>query len=364
MRFYFCLFLMVFSSCALAQKGVFKYKDWEIVCDNTLTCRAVGYNNKQQENDISLLLIRHAGKNQSFSGYIKLNYDEPEAIPISLSINNQSLGDLSWIEDEYYYELSLQQTEKIIQALKGDNNTVSFDSNDKKRVLSDAGFNAVMLKMDELQGRIGTTGAVINTGNQDESKVYSANKPPVIYKARVPNPEQSQNITFEEAIALFPELKQRYLHEVNLEPEVLESNCTAFEELTGEENDYTIFRDEFPSPRLIKLDDNYQLLEVLCDFTPRESNFAYWLIPNAIEPIDSNIKLITKMGDIYLDGTINAKPCIDLGRGGDGCMNVANWIWDGKQFSLEAKTEFSGQEFAGGAWFLPVFVSEVKTAER
>lgn len=367
MRFYLYVFLVLFSGLVLAQEKLFRYKDWEIICDNTLTCRAVGHNKSQVENeddstDVSILLTRKAGINQSFLGYVKISYEEPSATPLNLSINDQSLGSLQWNESEHYYSLSERQTEEIIQALKGNNNIITFDTGDKKRILSDAGFNAIMLKMDEKQGRVGTTSAVIKAGDNNESEVYPEIKPPTINKAPVFSPEQSQNITIEELIELFPEIKQRYKDEDNLEPYVLNLKCDVFEELTDEEFEYNIFKDEFPPPRLIKLNDNYSLLEVLCVFNPRENNFAYWLIPNEIKPMDSNIKLITKMGARYQDGVITAEPCIDQGKDGKGCVPVASWVWDGKQFSLESIINFSkGQYLTGGKWLLPVFVSEVKS---
>jgi hypothetical protein len=40
----------------------FNHKDWEVVCDNTLTCRAAGYS-KEEEASGSVLLVRKAGAN-------------------------------------------------------------------------------------------------------------------------------------------------------------------------------------------------------------------------------------------------------------------------------------------------------------
>lgn len=38
------LALAILSLPALAETGVsFSHKDWEVVCDNTLTCRTAGY---------------------------------------------------------------------------------------------------------------------------------------------------------------------------------------------------------------------------------------------------------------------------------------------------------------------------------
>ncbi|WP_284143736.1 DUF1176 domain-containing protein [Psychrobacter sp. WY6] len=63
----------LFSTATMASNGVeFTNQDWQVVCDNTRTCRLAGY---QAENNsefpISVLLIRRAGANAGVDGKVK-----------------------------------------------------------------------------------------------------------------------------------------------------------------------------------------------------------------------------------------------------------------------------------------------------
>ena len=64
----------LFSTATMASNGIeFTNQDWQVVCDNTRTCRLAGY---QAENNsefpISVLLIRRAGANAGVDGKVKL----------------------------------------------------------------------------------------------------------------------------------------------------------------------------------------------------------------------------------------------------------------------------------------------------
>ena len=66
------LALAVLSLPALAKTGVsFSHKDWEVVCDNTLTCRAAGYSAEEGSGG-SVLLTRQAGAGTAVSGELML----------------------------------------------------------------------------------------------------------------------------------------------------------------------------------------------------------------------------------------------------------------------------------------------------
>ena len=42
----------------------FTYQDWQVVCDNTRTCRLAGYQAEDSSDfPVSVLLVRHAGAN-------------------------------------------------------------------------------------------------------------------------------------------------------------------------------------------------------------------------------------------------------------------------------------------------------------
>jgi hypothetical protein len=96
--------------------------------------------------------------------------------------------------------LSQHQISPIIQVLKSNKNTVIFYQNSRNWMLSDSGLNAVMLKMDVMQGRIGTIGAVIKRGNKNESHVYAPVLAPVVTKVPVNQLDQSEELTVDEVI--------------------------------------------------------------------------------------------------------------------------------------------------------------------
>ena len=57
---------------AHADDGSFQYKDWEMTCDNTRTCRAAGYSSDDAQARVSVLLTRKAGVNQSVTAKLQL----------------------------------------------------------------------------------------------------------------------------------------------------------------------------------------------------------------------------------------------------------------------------------------------------
>lgn len=76
----------------------FYHQDWEVACDNTRTCRAVGYQADDSDSfPVSVLFIRKAGAGQNVRGEVKLgttDYVEgqPESQSVQLIINNTSYG--------------------------------------------------------------------------------------------------------------------------------------------------------------------------------------------------------------------------------------------------------------------------------
>jgi hypothetical protein len=51
----------------------FQHHDWQVVCDNTNSCRIAGYSSDESEgNRVSLLFTRKAGKNEPIKGEVQL----------------------------------------------------------------------------------------------------------------------------------------------------------------------------------------------------------------------------------------------------------------------------------------------------
>lgn len=344
-RFACYFFLIIFSITAFAMEDYFSYKNWGMVCDNTLTCRAYSY---IDDENSAIFLKRYAGANQPIIGSVYL--EDPSIYEqITLSINDKPTGIIE-PQDEQPYSLTEQQTLAIIEAMKKNDSTVTFYNSQQTWNLSDEGFNAVMLKMDELQGRVGTIGAVIRSGSKDESNVYPPNSYQIIYKSPVITPEQSRNITFNEIITLFPEFKKRY---ENSEDGI---NCNEY--MQSNDLDISFEEGDYPLPRLIKLDSYYHLLEVFCVYDMDSPNFAYWVIPNAINPIDSNIQLVTKKGTSYENGTIDSS----IIENQNNCAINQTWTWSKNQFILS----FSGinppcnRTKVDPAWYLATWVTAIK----
>ncbi|MGR8935649.1 MAG: DUF1176 domain-containing protein [Gammaproteobacteria bacterium] len=54
----------------------FAHKDWEVVWDNTRTCRAAGYQNDDDKLPVSVLLTRKAGPGEPVTGKLTIgDYD-------------------------------------------------------------------------------------------------------------------------------------------------------------------------------------------------------------------------------------------------------------------------------------------------
>lgn len=143
----------------------FSHKDWAIRCYDNGACIA------HSGDDVKVELSRQAGPNQALSGRVISRNHEFTGLAAVLHINDESAGTLQPSAGQFL--LSASQVTSVLTALKHDQNTALLIG-DRHYRLSTAGSNAVLLKMDEFQGRINTTGALIRPGNKDESTVPAA----------------------------------------------------------------------------------------------------------------------------------------------------------------------------------------------
>ncbi len=181
------------AGAALADEGHrFVSKDWELACDNTRTCRAAGYQPADDDVSlVSLLMTRAAGPDTpvhmtlSFERYLGKQRME---LPLSGEKYRLRIGamDLRNLEAGRPTELRPEQVRAMLpEMLKASVALIWVDdhgSDSPDAMLSLAGLNAVLLKMDEWQGRDGTPGALVWRGSKPESSVL----PPVpmpVFKA-------------------------------------------------------------------------------------------------------------------------------------------------------------------------------------
>jgi hypothetical protein len=173
---------------AFAQAGLsYSHLDWEIVCDNTLTCRAAGYGPEDPENGVSVLLTRAAGPDQPVGAQVQLGHYDEQAAPlpsqVQMTVDGRPLGSVKLAKDSATGRLTPAQTAALLSAMLG-KGEVAWSVGDQSWQLSGKGANAVLLKMDEVQGRLGTTGALVRKGSKPETEVL----PPCPRQSSLPEP--------------------------------------------------------------------------------------------------------------------------------------------------------------------------------
>ncbi|WP_248463799.1 DUF1176 domain-containing protein [Pectobacterium versatile] len=326
--------------------STFFHKDWEVVCDNTLTCRAAGYSSEKQYTgedkevqDVSILLTRHAGQNTPITADVTLAEVDnaiPQGTTLTLTIDGVDKGQLTSTGDNLW-QLNEKQIPVVLQALKG-NGKVAFHHNGVVSELSGAGAYAVLLKMDEKQGRVGKTDAITKKGS--ESSALPAAAAPIIYAA-VTKQEPSRNLTDAEQASIQKTLLKT----------LKADDCDSFPP-----QDY---QDAEPIER-IPLNDSMSLLTTLCWRAAYNEGYAYWVIDNAMQ---TQPQLVTPSGTGYENGEITS---VQKGRGLADCMSDDAWTWDGKAFQLSRMSITGSCRMIrlGGTWDLPYWTTTVTKAEK
>ncbi len=338
------LFAGLSSPLYADQDGVsFSHKDWELACDNTLTCRAAGYSAEEGAGG-SVLLTRAGGPNAATLGRVVLADTGDDASnqveALSLWIDERALGEVTQAENSEW-TLSDQQTQALIGAIKG-SGKVEFRGGAEPFDLSSNGAFATLLKMDEAQGRLSTPGALVRKGNKPESSVPAAVAMPVIQAVSVAK-AAARPLTDSELALLKPKL---------------------IASLTDDDScDNLAPSDDQPEegaepPTLTPVDGTHALIAALCWRGAYNEGYGYWLTDAALQ---GQPQLVTDSGSDYSAGVISEA---QKGRGIGDCWSTAAWVWDGKDFvqSSDATTGMCRAIRAGGAWQLPTWVAEVKAA--
>ncbi|HRK87093.1 MAG TPA: DUF1176 domain-containing protein, partial [Alcaligenes faecalis] len=74
-----CVLLAMSMGSAAAQSAgaTFSHKDWDLICDNTLTCRAAGYAKDGVDKGATVVLTRQAGRDTPVMNRVMLaHYDD------------------------------------------------------------------------------------------------------------------------------------------------------------------------------------------------------------------------------------------------------------------------------------------------
>ena len=314
----------------------FDHKDWELSCDNIGTCRAAGYG--VNTGEISVLLTRQAGPGQQVTGlttFAQTQNDIPANASVSMFIDGQSQGTLT-AKDREHFRFNNSQITALLQALIQDKK-IEIALNGQRKTLSSAGANAVLLKMDEFQKRIGTQSALLRKGKASDENVLAGVPAPVIIAAPVTPSAPTTPLT----------ANQRTLLEKKLTNDCDDWNN---ENIPAKDRQLT----------LTAIDKSHTLIQGLCWRAAYNEGYAMWVVDNTLT---SDPQLITTDATSYADGMITF---FNKGRGIADCVSGEEWVWDGKTFvrSLKYTTGDCREIVLGGTWMLPTFVSQVEAAQK
>jgi hypothetical protein len=313
----------------------FSHKDWELVCDNTRTCRAAGYHPEDDAPNASILLTRAAGPNQPVSIQLQLADDERHPVPgqLAMTVGRRPAGTVRIDPKSNTGTLSQAQIQPLLPALLHDA-PIAWTASGTTWTISTAGANAVLLKMDEFQGRLDTPGALVRKGSKPEGNVLPAVAPSDITSGPVPRDKRPITLTAAQQRDLIAALRKT----------TVDGSCELLDAKSDDAGPLEVRR----------LTKDKLLVSHACWRAAYNTGDGYWVV-NALPPYAP--VLVTTSATDYDDGVISST---QKGRGIADCLGTASWTWDGRTFvqTSEATTGLCRQ-FPGGAWDLPTLVTRV-----
>lgn len=326
----------------------FSHRDWELACDNTRTCRAAGYQGDEDEHPVSVLLTRAAGPGQAVTGEIMIgNYDNaellgnlPAVFELTMRIDDRAVGRIAVSRNSLVAKLSARQVEALLAALSRSSH-IEWVAGGTRWHLSDQGAAAVLLKMDDFQGRVGTPGALIRKGTLGENVVLPPLPVPVVIAARPAAPRPTDTRFLAENLQA---LRQA------LAATIRDDDCVELQQGANSNVELSINR----------LTDTKMLVSTQCWLAAYNFGYGYWVVDDTppYHPV-----LVTTSGSDYGDGIISAS---QKGRGLGDCWSSEDWTWDGGRF-VHTRSASSGMcklLAPGGAWSLPTIVTDVRHPPR
>ena len=332
---------LLFSHARAAESTLpqvkFEHKDWEIACDNTRTCRAAGYQTEDAGPSASVLLTRAAGPNQAVTAEVELAQSEDDSkVPDTLQmfIDKRPIGTVRLDKENRLGTLSAAQTAGLLAALTR-NGLVEWRAGKASWSISNMGANAVLLKMDEFQGRLGTPGALVRKGDKPETTVLPPLPRPVVHGVKPQGGADQIALTSGEHAALLVALRK------SMKPD----DCEKLHEGKPELNAYPLAAQTM-------------LVSTTCWVGAYNTGEGYW-ITNRRAPYSP--RFVTDEASEYSEGVLTA---FQKGRGIGDCIAYKTWTWDGRNFVLTSvSTTGMCRQFApGGAWDFPTLVTDVRTA--
>lgn len=356
----------------------FVKEDWQLVCDNSLTCRAAGYSTELAEWRASIMLTIKAGEKtadtQLLLNYLKSSENEPVQLQgadqqVELWLNNKSYGTVELATDNSASgKLSSYQTAQLIKQAR-QNTKIEFRAGNYQWQVSDIGMAAVLLKLDEVQGRVGTPLALVSNHAPNRQTPKKAKALPKIYAAYAyPVSEYPTYALAEDGSDIQQPHTQKYYQQPSAgQQQQWQNNMSAWAiatlneadsescEVLTSDSDSAWVSDERKVWQFTAIDSKHTLASYPCWTGAYNFGTGYWVIDN---DNPSQPKLVTTSGSEYSAGEISVA---HKSRGLGDCWWLQQWLWSADTFvmSSDKTTGLCRLISAGGAWDLPTYVSEV-----
>ena len=333
MRRFALLLLAALAGPTAASAQSFDSQDWQVVCDNTRTCRAAGYSPAGSDAPVSVLFSRASGPGRPV--YVELQLGTLDARSqrpgsVTMTIAGKPAGTIR-LDKNNHADLTSVAATALLKALAGGDGA-TFTAGKASWRLSGAGAVDMLQKMDELQGRAGRPSALVRKGTLNDADVASPMAVPRFDGSRIPLVPQAGD----DALAV------RVLASIQSQ-----ADCPLL--------------DDGPSQakaHLWHLDANRLLVSQPCRAAAGDGDAGrgYWTAnlrpPYAAKPM-------TYSGTDYDgSGTITERL---PGAGAGDCGSAQAWTWNGFRFeqTYVATSGLCRGVKAGGAWELPSLVSDV-----
>lgn len=333
------LTLLPVAAMATSIKGIGNYQDWDLVCDNTGTCRMAGYQDESSD-PVSILFTRAAGENAAVEGKFTIlpfgeaDRDVQVGQDIEIWLNGKSLGKVKHISDDAPDKLTEEQTKALLSGLKKESEIrLTYGKTTLK--VSDKGAAAAMLKMDEFQQRLNTPSALIRQG-QEKHAVLAPKVEPKIDAVSVKNRKTTElklgEKQYDNVLALL-----RKAHDGCVDEDL-------------ESQDIMIY----------PLTHNKVLAEALCFKGAYQGTNYYAVLDDKLSKVEQVLAeqyneagYDEKQGYAFVRGSYK-------GRALGDCLAGQDAVWNGKIFIRTSEwTTGSCKGLPGGTWQLPIFVSNV-----
>ncbi|MEN2428312.1 DUF1176 domain-containing protein [Chromobacterium vaccinii] len=295
-----------------ASAKVYQFKDWAVACDNVRRCQANGAQAEDGDNPVSLLLTREAGPGGKLNAQLDVaDPDDGKVGKLTLQV-----GKLKWANIGPEQVFSPAQTAQLLAAML-DADEVALADGKHQWTLSLSGLKAALLKMDDLQGRIGTPGALVKKGCKPESAVPAPQAPPLLVPQQPPAAKPGDQ-------ALLPAILKQ----------LRAANKECWNELPDEEH---------PDTGLYRLSANQVLALRECGRGAYQGDYKVWISGDAPPFRPREIKLRGEDGkETFLMNAVFDKGVLSSyakGRGIGDCGGGASWAWTGKDFQLMSAQE-------------------------